>query len=301
MPILLTREGMRAIFPRAPQPVIDAFVEKQAELDKSGATETRPRLAMAFAHVEHECGGFTIPHLTENINYTHQRMYQVWPNRFRSADHVREKYGTGPGWQKRAFDDIYGNRMGNRPGTRDGSTYIGRGGPQITGANGYEEVGKRAGLPLKENPEMAGLPEHQPAILAGFWSWKKMNRFADVGDFRGSTKAWNGGFNGLADRQHNLAANMPAIMKLPGGPSTPKPPKDVLDEATKNERKARTAGVSGAAAGTGVEVGQAGTKAPEPLVSPLVTYTLIGAGVAIVLIAAFLIARKRAAVVKNWF
>jgi hypothetical protein len=29
--------------------------------------------------------------------------------------------------RSKAFDDIYGNRMGNRPGSHDGSTYIGRG------------------------------------------------------------------------------------------------------------------------------------------------------------------------------
>jgi putative chitinase len=50
------------------------------------------------------------------------------------------------GWQQRAFDDIYGKRMGNRPGTRDGSRFIGRGGPQVTGRDGYAEVGKRPSI-----------------------------------------------------------------------------------------------------------------------------------------------------------
>ncbi|MDB5600885.1 MAG: hypothetical protein JWN71_2929 [Xanthobacteraceae bacterium] len=320
MPLVLTREGMRAVLPRAPQSVIDAFVEKQDVLAKAGVLETRPRLAFAIANVEHECGGFTIPNLTENINYTAARMAAVWPHRFASANVVRERYGTAPGWQRKAFDDIYGNRMGNRPGTHDGSTYIGRGGPQVTGADGYEAVGARCGLPLKADPELATKPEHQPAILAAFVSWKGLNRFADTGNFVGGVKVWNGGTNGLADRRAMLAGNdtaiarlefanamMPALNKLPGGPSTTKPPKDVLDAATAKERKARAAGAGGATLGGASEAAAAkrtGMHTEHPtktLLPPFVAWTLIGAGVGVVLIAAWLIARKHAAVLRNWF
>jgi hypothetical protein len=118
---------MRQIFPRAPQAVLDAFVAKQSVLDAAGITHTRTRLTYFFANIEHESDGFTIPNLTENTRYTAERMVQVWPNRFPSAAAVRAKYGAADGWQLKAFDDIYGNRMGNRPGSHDGSTYIGRG------------------------------------------------------------------------------------------------------------------------------------------------------------------------------
>lgn len=300
--IELTREGLREIFPRAPQAVIDAFVAKQDVLEKAGITHTRPRLSVAFAHVEHECGGFTIPNLTENINYTAERMAQVWPNRFPSASAVINKYGSAPGWQKKAFDDIYGNRMGNRPGTSDGSRFIGRGGPQITGRDGYREVGKRSGLGLEANPDLACQPFNQPEILAAFWSWKGMNRFADTGDFLGSTKAWNGGTNGLADRKAKMAGNAAIIARLPGAPPTPKPPKDVIDEATTKERNTRKGGVVVGGAGAGGEATKTGTQqADKPFLSPVITYTLIGVGVALVIVTTILIARKKATVVKNWF
>jgi putative chitinase len=105
-------------------------------------------LAYFFANIHHETAGFTIRDLTENINYTAARMAQVWPNRFKSAAVVRAKYGADEQWQRKAFDDIYGNRMGNRPDTSDGSRYIGRGGPQVTGRDGYAEIGKRIGFDL---------------------------------------------------------------------------------------------------------------------------------------------------------
>ena len=214
MPLILTKKQWTLIFPKAPKKVIAAFVENPGPLDDAGITETRTRLAYALANVEHECNGFRIKDLTENINYSAKRMAQVWPNRFSSAADVRRKYGTGPGWRKRAFDDIYGNRMGNRPGTRDGSKYIGRGGPQITGRSGYRNVGKRCGLDLVKHPELATLPEHQPAIVAAFWSWKKLNKYADQGRFKRCVKTWNGGLNGYRDRKARLKGNDPIIQRL---------------------------------------------------------------------------------------
>lgn len=193
---------------------MDAFVAKQSVLDKVGVTESANRLSFLFANIEHECGGFTIKNLTENINYTAERMAAVWPNRFNGAAAVRAKYGTQPGWQVFAFNDIYGGRMGNRPGTSDGSRFIGRGGPQITGRDGYLEIGRRIGVDLLNNPESASLPGLQPDIAAAFWDWKGLNKYADVGDFRGCVKAWNGGTNGLADRQAALAGNDPFIRRL---------------------------------------------------------------------------------------
>ncbi|NIZ10354.1 glycoside hydrolase family 19 protein [Pseudooceanicola sp. HF7] len=214
MALALTHDDWNAIFPHAPDAVIDAFAANPGPLEAAGILETRTRLAYALANVEHECGGFTIGDLTENINYSHERMAEVWPNRFSNAAAVAARFGSGPGWQKRAFDEIYGNRMGNRPGTSDGSRYIGRGGPQVTGRDGYREVGARAQLPLEEQPELATRPEHQPAILAAFWSWKGLNAAADAGNFERCVKTWNGGTNGMADRIRKLKGNEPILDRL---------------------------------------------------------------------------------------
>jgi len=214
MVLRLAESDWRTIFPKAPDAIITAFMDGAAALNDAGITQSRTRLAYALANVEHECDGFSIPSLTENLNYSAKRMAEVWPNRFNSADDVRKKYGTAPGWQQKAFDDIYGNRLGNRPGTNDGSTYIGRGGPQITGRGGYREVGKRCELDLVNNPQLAATPTVQPAILAAFWSWKNMNPLADAGDFKGCVKKWNGATNGLADRMKRMTGNDPIIQRL---------------------------------------------------------------------------------------
>lgn len=201
-----------AIFPRAPKEVLFAFADKTGVLDKAGITASATRLAYFCANVEHECDGFTI--LTENINYTAAGMARTWPSRFRSAADVRARFGTAPGWQKAAFDVIYGGRMGNRPGTRDGSTYIGRGGPQVTGRDGYQQIGDRCGLALVESPTSTSNPYLQPEVCAAFWEWKALNAFADRCDFVGCVKAWNGGANGMADRRALMAGNDPIIQRL---------------------------------------------------------------------------------------
>lgn len=216
MPLKLTRADWNKIFPQAPSAVIDAFAANAGVLDAAGITQNRTRLAYTLANVEHECGGFTVKNLTENINYTAKGMAKTWPKRFPNGESdVIAKYGTAKGWQKKAFDDIYARKeLGNRPGTDDGSRYIGRGGPQVTGRDGYAQVGQRSGLDLESNPELATLPEHQPAILAAFYTWKGLSKFADKGDFVGFVKAWNGGAIGMADRKERLAGNDPIIAKL---------------------------------------------------------------------------------------
>lgn len=233
--VRLSLATLRAVFPEAPAAVINAFVEKQGVLTAVELNRTRQRLAYCFANLHAETGGFTIRNLTENINYTAARMAAVWPNRFKNLAAVQVKYGTAPNWQTKAFDDIYGNRMGNRPGTSDGSRFIGRGGPQITGRDGYAEIGRRVGVDLVGNPELAGSFALQPHIAAAFWNWKGMNRFADASDFIGCVKAWNGGTNGLAQRQSQLTRILPILQKAEWGEviaAPAKPPPDPVSVST---------------------------------------------------------------------
>lgn len=322
MSIQIDASALRQIWPRAPQTIIEAFASPRgiAALEAAGILTTRTRLAYALTQPEHETGGWTIKNLTENINYTPERAAQIWPGRFPGgAAQVRAKYGTAAGWQLKMFDDVYGNRMGNRPGTHDGSKHIGRGGPQVTGADGYREVQARTGIPVLEQVELCARHDFQPEILAAFWTWKKMNAKADVGDFKGCTRAWNGGLIGEADRELLLAGNDPVVQRLaivdrtktiakdlPGAPPTPAPPPEVIAEATKKERAARAAGVaSGGAGGASEGAKVAGTqqadKPADGFMPSVMAWSLLGAGIAVFLVAAVLIARKRALVQAHWF
>jgi putative chitinase len=302
MTIRLDMANMRKLFPKAPDAVLKDFVDKQDTiLGPAGINHTRNRLKYFFANIEHEVDGFTIKNLTENINYTPARMAAVWPNRFRDAAAVRAKYGTKRGWQLRALDDIYGNRMGNRPGTNDGSRYIGRGGPQVTGRDGYRNVGARAKLPLEEKPELAAVHGNQAAVSTAFWTWKGLNAKADTGDFVGCVRLWNGGTNGLADRRARMAGNEAIINRLPGAPPTSTPTKDVVDAATEKERKAIAAGGGATVAGGAAEGAKTTGTVSQSSLPKFVTYPLIATGVCVVIVAAVLIIKKRADIIRNWY
>ncbi|WP_315774848.1 MULTISPECIES: glycosyl hydrolase [unclassified Bradyrhizobium] len=311
--IELTRETLRAVFPRAPEAVIEAFVTKQGVLTKVGVNATRTRLSYFFANLEHECGGFALKGLEESLAYTPERMAQVWPNRFASAAAVRARFGTAPGWQLQAFDEIYGNRMGNRPGSHDGSTYIGRGGPQWTGRDGYKACQARTGVPAVDQPKAVSQLDLQPEICAAFWDWKGLNAKADAGDFKGCVKLWNGGSNGLADRLHLMAGNDPIIARMasvdrilpvakamPGAPPSAKPPKAIVNAATTKERRLRNAAAATGAAGAGNEGAKQGSSVHVPL-PHAASIAVIGLALGVALVATILLARKRAAVVANWF
>lgn len=328
MPLQVTAQAMRDLLPRAPQAVIDAYAspEGQAVLDRAGITETRTRLSVAISQVEHECAGYTIRNLTENINYSAEGAAKVWPSRAPGgAAQIRAKFGTAPGWQKVMFDEHYGNRMGNRPGTRDGSTFIGHGGPQWTGRDGHAALARilkdlipgLGSLSAEDAIDYAIAHKYQPQVLAAFWMWKNLNPVCDVGGLRAVTRPWNGGYIGMADREAKLAGNdpvvarmkiaervMPVAKNMAGGPSTKEPPKGVIDAATEKERKARAAGAGGAVTGGAGEAAktQPGTiQVDDAMLPPVVTYSLIGVGVAVIVVTALLIARKRSLIKSNWF
>jgi predicted chitinase len=209
MTIILTVDLLRKIFPKISDQQARAFVDHQSDMSEILASVKRT--ALCFANVWAETAGFNnaiVVNMTENTNYTAERVAAVWPNRFnRGKDangkwipdpsKVRAKYGTGPDWRKKAFNDIYGTRMGNRPGTNDGWNFIGRGAPQITGRDGYDEIGRRIGIDLTATPQRACEPELQPTIIAAFWAWKKLSPLADAGQLVVARERWNGGHNGL--------------------------------------------------------------------------------------------------------
>lgn len=97
---------------------------------------------------------------------------------------------------------VYADRMGNgNKASGDGYKYRGRGYIQLTGKNNYmafsQAIGKNINDTIKYITSTAG------ALESALWYWQTngLNKYADTGDFRGLTKAINGGFNGLADRK----------------------------------------------------------------------------------------------------
>lgn len=204
---LLTMARLKRMWPTAKTPILSGVVASAGiALPLHGIT-SKNRLCHFMAQVSHECGGGTI--YEENLNYSAGRIAQVFRKYFKGIS-------TAPyAMNARALGNrVYGGRMGNRPGTSDGYDYRGRGLIQITGRDGYRNVGKIAGLRLEADPALAIEPQNLLPIACAFWTWKDLNAVVDgtrsvKGYARGSieavTKIVNGGQNGIDDRRHWFA------------------------------------------------------------------------------------------------
>ena len=98
-----------------------------------------------------------------------------------------------------------GGRNGNRLGTHDGSTYIGRGLSQVTGRGNYEALGAKVGLDLVNQPDVVNAPAN--ALECGVADFVICGclPFAQADDVSGVTMHLNGGFTGLDERTLWLA------------------------------------------------------------------------------------------------
>jgi hypothetical protein len=95
--------------------------------------------------------------------------------------------------------------MGNRPGSEDGWNYRGRGGSQVTGRNGYTELGEKVGLPLIDQPDLVNNPLHFLECAVADFIICGCLPFAGQDDISGVTFHLNGGFIGLQERTEWLA------------------------------------------------------------------------------------------------
>ncbi|MDM0115405.1 peptidoglycan-binding protein [Variovorax sp. J22R133] len=162
-------------------------------------------VAHAMSQFSHECGNGRT--MTENINYSPARAAAVWPTRFSSAADCEAKVGCSgadPAFPTRLMDLVYGKRNGNRPGTSDGSKYIGRGLAQVTGRANYETLGNQLGLDLVGQPELVTHPQHALECGVAMFVLRGCVAPAQDDDVRAVTKCINGGQIGLQDRKLKL-------------------------------------------------------------------------------------------------
>jgi putative chitinase len=177
-----------------------AFLSGKEMLTRYGIDQTPLRLCHFLGQIGNECGRLTI--LEENMTYrSAQRLRAVWPSRFPTLA-AAEPYVNNP--QKLA-EKVYGGRFDNRPG--DGWRYRGRGLVQITGRSSYREMGKKLGIDLENNPDLATDPKHALAIACETWAGKAlagerdMNKLADANKLEAMTYRINGGYTNIDDRR----------------------------------------------------------------------------------------------------
>lgn len=179
---------------------------------------TSPLLvAHVMAQISHECGaGHDI---VENLNYSAERMKQVWPGRFRTVESALP-FAHNP---QALANKVYNGRMANRPGSNDGWDFRGRGGSQTTGREGYERVKKQTGLDVVSHPDILIDPEFFLQCAVSDFVNCGCLPFAKADDVENVTKKLNGGKIGLAQRINWLARWKAALGAGPIDFSIPHP------------------------------------------------------------------------------
>src|SRR5882724_2713575 len=127
------------------------------------------------------------------MNYSAKRMVDVWPNRFKN-EKAAAAYAHKP---QELANCVYNGRMGNRLGSDDGWTFIGRGMLQVTGREDYEKYGTVLDIDMIADPELAVDSRYSLKLAAAEWNAKQCNADADQDSIRKVTRKIHGGLVGL--------------------------------------------------------------------------------------------------------
>ena len=192
----LSLQQLKQLLPK--NPYVDHWHHALSQLLPDYEINTPQRIAAFIAQCAHESGGFMV--LKENLNYKAATLRKIFPKYF-PTDEMANEYASKPNKQEAIANLVYANRMGNGgPETGDGYRYCGRGLIQLTGKSNYSWFAASLGIPVEEAAEYLQTFEGAAQSACWFWETNNLNRFADVGDIKGLTKAINGGYIGLEDR-----------------------------------------------------------------------------------------------------
>lgn len=155
--------------------------------------DTPLRQGAFLGQIAHESSKLQV--LEEKLNYSAERLMQVWPRRFPTLDSAKP-YANSP---FKLAELVYQNRMENDvPG--EAFLYRGRGLKQLTGEANYLAYSMEADNNALLDPDILLQPHYAADSAGWFWHRNKCNAFADKRDWTGLTKRINGGTVGLAER-----------------------------------------------------------------------------------------------------
>ena len=177
-------------------PHIDHWHEVLDQLLPDYDINTPLRVAHFIAQCAHESGNFVF--IKENLNYRADSLMKTFKRYFPTLE-LAQQYEKKP---EKIANRVYANRMGNSDeASGDGWRYCGRGLIQLTGKDNYTFFAGSLGISVEDASEYLATFEGAAQSACWYWEQNNLNRFADANDVRGLTRAINGGYIGLEDRQ----------------------------------------------------------------------------------------------------
>jgi len=177
-------------------PYIDHWYSALAQLLPDYELNTPLRVAHFVAQCAHESGNFVF--IKENLNYKAASLQKTFAKYFPTAELAAE-YANQP---EKIANRIYASRMGNGNETSgDGYRFCGRGLIQLTGRDNYTFFAGSLDISVEDASQYLETFEGAAQSACWFWEQNNLNRFADANDVKGLTRAINGGYIGLENRQ----------------------------------------------------------------------------------------------------
>jgi putative chitinase len=193
-PNFITYAQLQLVLPANTTVDIQEFTDVLNSIPPNYGIDNKDKFTMFLSQTAYESNYFT--ELTENLNYSPQRLLQVWPKRFNN-DNVNQ-YARNP---QALANYVYANRLGNGdPSTGDGWKYRGRGIIQLTGKVNYQSFADAIGKSLDDT--VAYCETITGAVESACWFWhnKKLDQYSTANDVAQCTQIINGGILGLRDR-----------------------------------------------------------------------------------------------------
>lgn len=165
MAALITAQQLQLFAPRCKADEIAPHLDAAA---RKFGIDTLREIRHWMATLHHESAGFTV--MSENLNYSAERLMQVWPKRFPTLASA-QPYARNP---RALANKVYGGRGGN-VGPDDGWRYRGGGWTQLTFLDNYKKGAKWSGLDIVSNPDLIRTYEGAALTAAGFWFANGLN------------------------------------------------------------------------------------------------------------------------------
>jgi putative chitinase len=191
---MLTFAMLNRRWPRASHALVEGVAASAPAAFAKYGLATATAQADLLAQISEETGGGTAAE--ENLNYTAERLVEVWPTRFRDLASAMP-FAHNP---KALADNVYGGRGGNVAGTDDGWDFRGRGALQTTFRDNYAMTANLTGLDCLANPDLLLAPASFLECACALWKNAALSPIADAGNFRLETLRLNGGAINLATR-----------------------------------------------------------------------------------------------------
>ena len=208
----ITGTVLRAMLPKCETPELWAPI-MESLLDHYGLT-TDDQVAAFIAQAAHESNQFNVTE--ENLYYSATGLNKTFAKYFKKAGRDAKEYAKKP---EAIANVVYADRMGNGDTeSGDGYRYRGQGIIQLTGYNNHAAFAKAIGEDVETSTAYIATPAG--AMESALWYWKENDLNGYVGDFKGLTKAINGGYNGLKGREEHHA-HVREVMGLDAHQSAP--------------------------------------------------------------------------------